>query len=107
MSNYGSVIDDKSFIYMLNQVQTELHYGKSVSLDIFSTGNTINMNSTNPNLYSSVSTSNWGEGGGHAVFITSMDNRGFYVSSWGGEYLIPFEDLKNGGVFKIYSADIR
>ena len=65
------------------------------------------MISTNENLYSSVSTKTWGEGGGHAVFITGVGGGGFYVSSWGREYIIPFKDLANGGEFLIYSSTIH
>ncbi len=106
--NHGRIMDYDSFVAnTLNEVYDELANGKSLSLDIYSGGNTINMISTNENLYSSVSTETWGEGGGHAVFITGIGGNGFYVSSWGREYIIPFKDLANGGEFLIYSSTIH
>ena len=35
------------------------------------------------------------------MFVTGIGSNGFYVSSWGREYLIPFADLQNGGYFTI------
>lgn len=106
-SNYGKTVDIDSFIDILNKTHTELSEGKSLSLGIYNSGNTINMISTNENLYSSVSTDTWNEGGGHAVFITGMGADCFYVSSWGEEYMIPFADLQNGGMFVINSSIIN
>ncbi len=52
-------------------------------------------------VYPNSSTRTWGEGGGHAVFITGRNIQGFTVSSWEKEYLIPYSDLQNGGYFNI------
>ena len=105
--NRGKTMDIGSFEEILNNVFNELSAGKSLSLDIFNWNNTIHMISVNENLYPSVSTDTWDEGSGHAVFITGIGNGGFYVSSWGSEYIIPFKDLMNGGVFRIHSSIIN
>ena len=110
----GVVIDDSTFNSWVNQISNEMNSGKAISLGIYQfpdangniMGNTINMNSTNPNLYNSVSTQSWKEGGGHAIFVTDIGSDCFYVSSWGREYSIPFDDLKNGGIFNVYSSNI-
>ena len=106
-SNFGTVMNDNTFNNMINKVSTELLNGNSLSLGICSDENVINMISTNENLYPSVSTDTWDEGAAHIVFITGKGEDGFYVSSWGREYMIPFEDLKNGGVFSLYSSIIN
>jgi len=105
--NNGKTMDINSFKEILNNVFNELYAGKSLSLDIFNWNNIIHMISVNENLYPSVSTDTWDEGSGHAVFITGIGNGGFYVSSWGSEYIIPFKDLMNGGVFRIHSSIIN
>lgn len=108
-------VSDAQFSSLVNTISQEINSGRSVSLDIYQIrdnqgniikGNTINMNSTNPNLYGSTSTATWTEGGGHAVFITGVGNDCFYVSSWGKEYSIPFIDLQNGGIFNIFGSTI-
>ena len=55
----------------------------------------------------SVTTSTWGEGGGHAIFITGINRDSFVVSSWGKEFIIPFKDLQNGGFFNIMIDDVK
>jgi len=108
-------ISDQQFNDLVTEIRNQINGGQVVSMDIFVTGrdnqgniitgNKINMISTNPTLYSSTSTEAWGSGG-HAVFVTGMDSQYFYVSSWGEEYAIPLEDLKNGGIFNIYISSI-
>ena len=71
--------------------------GHSYSLGIYSSGSPIKMIAPTDVNYSSMSTSNWSEGGGHAVFVTDIKSNGFVVSSWGQKYTIPFNDLINGG----------
>ena len=100
-SNYNKIIGHNDFSNILNNVFSEMSKGHSVSLDIFKGSGVINMKSTNEGLYSSVSTNTWSEGEGHSVFVTGIGSNGFYVSSWGREYLIPFADLQNGGYFTI------
>lgn len=51
-------------------------------------------------------TADWLEGFGHSVTITGMNNEGFIISSWGAKYVIPFDDLKNGGRFNINISKI-
>lgn len=42
-----------------------------------------------------VTTNSWSEGGGHAVFITGIDDDGIIVSSWGEKLKIKYEDFIN------------
>lgn len=95
----NEVISNQEFNGYLDAINTSIKEGKSVQLNIFSNGNEIRMLNANPSM--SCTTKSWSEGGGHSVFITGMNNQGFTVSSWGSEYLIPFNDLKNGGHFNI------
>ncbi len=53
-----------------------------------------------------VSTKTWGEGSGHAVFITRVLNDGFEVSSWGQKYKIKFSELQKIG-FNILNCSIK
>ena len=48
----------------------------------------------------------WGEGAGHEVCIIGKNKDGFIVSSWGGKYLISFDDLSHGRI-DIHSSDIK
>ena len=43
------------------------------------------------NLYTTTHT--WSEGAGHAVKVIGWDSKGFVISTWGEELLIPFDDL--------------
>lgn len=101
-----STIDDNYFREIINCAKINVNNGYVLSLDIFSHGNTINMNSTLNGGYS-CSTSSWNEGGGHAIFVTAVGDDCFYVSSWGREFTIPFTDLKNGGRFCLYVSSVN
>ena len=113
---HAMLVSNSDFSNIIATMNEYMQYGCVFSMDIFQVrdensnivlGNTINMYSTNPNVYSSTSTATWNEGGGHAVFITGIGTDCFYVSSWGKEYSIPFSDLQNGGVFNIYWTQIK
>ncbi len=118
-NNPNNVLADNEFSAYINHIAESINDGKAVQLNIFSHGGKIDMYSTNPNIYKSYSTKDWvrretnsvGETiekhGGHAVFITGLDNNGFFVSSWGREYKILYSDLKNGGFFNIIIDDIN
>ena len=67
--------------------------------------NSINMISLEKGV-PNISTSTWNEGGGHAMFITSVNDKGFVVSSWGNKYLIPYSELIKGD-FNIWSSEFR
>ena len=100
----NNVLSSTEFNGYIEAVKNSINDGKSVQLNIFSKGNEIRMINKNPAF--SCTTKSWGEGGGHAIFITGMNNQGFIVSSWGREYLIPFSDLQNGGYFNIMIDDV-
>ncbi|MBQ8206669.1 MAG: hypothetical protein IJZ77_04330, partial [Bacilli bacterium] len=42
-----------------------------------------------------ITTNNWNEGSGHAVFVTGIDDEGVIVSSWGEKLKIKYEDFIN------------
>lgn len=63
--------------------------------------------SCDPENYVDVSTNNWNEGAGHSVTITGIADSGFFISSWGREYYITFENLFDGGCFEIGTSSIR
>ncbi len=87
-------------------VKSSLDGGSNqVSMGITSLGNEIRMIPLDlKGAYCTTGT--WGEGVSHAVFVTSVTNDGFIVSSWGSRYLIPFVDLQNGGKFSISNSVI-
>lgn len=109
----NSVLPDNEFNSYINAINASINEGKSVQLNITSVGNNINLYSTNPKIYGNYSTKDWvrretnsfgnveEKHAGHAVFITGMDRDGFFVSSWGREFKILFDELKNGGQFNI------
>ncbi len=101
----NNVLSNKDFNSYVNNVNSFIEDGYAVQLNLFSNGNEVRM----INSYGHVeyTTKNWKEGMGHAVFVTGMTNEGFLVSSWGKEYLIPFQDLQNGGYFNIMIDDIN
>lgn len=102
ITNKGyNILNNQEFNAYINAIDTSITEGKSVQLNIFSNGNEIRMLSMDNRVYPDSSTRTWGEGGGHAVFITGRNIQGFTVSSWGKEYLIPYSDLQNGGYFNI------
>ncbi len=80
--------------------------GKEFSLGIYKGKSEINIISLDgrPNQ----STFRWNEGGGHAVYVTGVTDRGFVVSSWGGKYLIPYDDLaKQGAPWLLNESEIK
>jgi hypothetical protein len=77
---------------MKQRINGDMQNGYVYSLGIYSVGDEIRMISTDGKT-SSCSTKNWGEGGGHSVFITDVTQEGLIISSWGNKYVIPFSDL--------------
>ena len=77
-----------------SKIATAMQEGKQTSLAVWTTKNAefrfIDENNT---VYCTTNT--WKEGGGHAVFVTGLNNNGVIVSSWGEKLLIPFEDFYN------------
>lgn len=104
-NNPNNVLSNNEFNKCIYDINGTIKEGKAIQLNLFSSGSEIRMiNSQNEIEFT---TKSWGEGGGHAVFITGMKKEGFLVSSWGKEYLIPFYDLQNGGRFTIMIDDIK
>lgn len=99
--------NDPDFDGAINNARTLMSSGKTLTLDVFSKGSEIHINSTNPSQYSSMSTKIWSEGGGHSMMVTEIGSDCIYVSSWGKEYSIPFSDLMNNGSnFYLLCSDI-
>ncbi|MDD4113747.1 MAG: hypothetical protein PHC56_12075, partial [Herbinix sp.] len=112
MNNYSKIIySEEDFKYITSELIKEINEGKSVDLTFFyypkESDKVINMISTNKSSYPNVATSSWNEGFGHATTVTGIDANGFFVSSWGREYIIHFDDLRNGGRFVISTLDVR
>ena len=71
--------------------------------------------SYDPQSYRSISTNDWHEDRGnetpsivgHSVTITGIADYGFIISSWGNKYYIKFEDLFDGGCFRIGTSSIH
>lgn len=112
-NQYGSRLDYNHFMDMLAELGKYIQLGCDVSMGYFyepgsvDANTVIHMISCAPHLYDDMSTADWDEGGGHSVAVTGYNNEGFYVSSWGRKYLIPFRDLVNGGNFEIDVSHIR
>ncbi len=104
-NNDKKVIPEQEYTDALKQIKNKLDSGYLASMDFFYNPKKndviINMYSYDTYKYNSTSTAVWQEGGGHAVFITEINNKGIVVSSWGNKYLIPHSDLMNGGRFQI------
>ena len=98
------ILSDENFEYIKQKIVKSSSSGEHLRMDIFNEGQNINMINLSGGL--NCSTTKWNEGGGHAVYITGISNDGLFVSSWGQKYLIPFNDLKNGGVFNIFRTKI-
>lgn len=93
-------------------VKSQLEEGKSFRLSIHYNPESIyyktvvHMISDDEEIYPSTDTSIWGEGGGHSVTVTGINNVGYEVSSWGNKYTIPYEDLKLGINSNLWCTDI-
>ncbi len=62
-----------------------------------------------PNMESDtevITTNNWNEGAGHAVFVTGIDSEYVYVASWGEEYKIKLTDFVDAN-FSVNSISIK
>ena len=100
---YGEQFNSKtSFEYdIINRVVNGIKNGKGYDISIHSYSRTINMLAPdNVKSYSNDSTDRF-NGGGHAMFITDVIDKGFVVSSWGHKYLIPFNDLVNSNGWRL------
>ena len=98
------ILSDENMEYIKQKIVESSSSGEHLRMGMYNNGQNINMINLSGGLNSS--TTKWNEGGGHAVYITGISNDGLFVSSWGQKYLIPFNDLKNGGVFNIFRTKI-
>ncbi len=111
-NNYDKVIySDQAVNNIVKQLNEEIESGKSVSMGIYynkkNNDKVIRMLSYDEASYSSMRTDSWKEGFGHSVTVTGTTNEGICVSSWGKMYLIPYEDLFQGGRFIITIENIK
>ena len=100
----SSRISVEQYNRILSQAHAEFISGNEISLGIYRNDVEIRMINLDDNTYKTTYT--WNEGGGHAVYVTEITQDGFIVSSWGKKYLIPHEDLINGGRFTLRSSAI-
>ena len=79
------------------KIANALKDGKSVSLGLYNRNNrAVNfMMESDSGLVKYVSTSTWGEGGAHAVFVTGITDEHIIISSWGNKYYLPLVDFYN------------
>lgn len=101
--NYNNTLNSSQLDKIKLTLNNEISNGNILSMGIYSKGGKIVFHDLNGNH--NVSTLDWNEGGGHAVFITNMVEEGFIVSSWGEKFLITFDDLSKG-TFLINSSKI-
>ena len=92
---------------IINETEKYMKAGYEVQLGIHADPkkvNNIRLISTNNS--GDVSTANWKEGSGHAVYVVGTCDEGFIVSSWGNSYVVPYEDLQKGS-FRLEFYDIK
>lgn len=93
LKGYQVNIDTQQMSGLLNRVMLGISEGRTYGLGLYSKGVPITMYAPEGANYNTVSTANWNEGAGHAVYITGMTEEGFIVSSWGQKYIISYSDL--------------
>lgn len=98
------------FEELYKNCKIKLANGECLAMEIYNddkNNNIIRMQSLSREGYEVTTNS---KGFGHAITIMGINNDkkpGFYVNSWGDVFFIPYEDLKNGGVFCLYSTKIK
>ena len=100
-SGYRKINSDKALLNLESRIVDALQKNHNLNMDIIGgKGNSpifmIPLDITMPIPVSTLSMIN----SGHAIYITGCNEKGLYVSSWGGKYFIPFSNLK-GGAFSI------
>lgn len=77
------------------KISTALQEGQSVSLSVFQQSNREINFMVNDNGYMKkfISTSNWNEGGGHAIYVVGMTDEHIIVSTWGKKMYLPFKEF--------------
>ena len=113
-NNEGSMVNAKNMEKLIAEMNKALDSGQALYLDfaydVKTAPKVINMRAPEGANYPSMSTATWTEGtaesAGHAVIITGIEKDDILISTYGEKYLIPFEDLMDGGNFRIYSTDI-
>lgn len=93
---------------VIKKVDSAINKGKSVTIGVCSDEkNPVKFIPLDKNrAIVKASKTEWGEGAGHEVCIIGKNKDGFIVSSWGGKYLISFDDLSHGRI-DIHSSDIK
>ncbi len=106
LKEYNNYKDNQKITSLAKKIQNGLKNGKSYSMGVYSYGSDIHFISTDGSMHND-STRTWNEGGGHSVFISNVSDDGIIVASWGHEFLIPFNDLKNqNAMWLITESDI-
>lgn len=93
IKNYGTNVTTDKLRQIVIQVNEQLSHGSGMDMGIYQDSNYALRMISLDNPFYSITTHDWHEGDGHAVFVTKVANDGFVVSSWGRRFLIPFEDL--------------
>lgn len=94
LKKFNNYKDNQKITSLAKKIQNGLKNGKSYSMGVYSHGSDIHFISTDGSMHNE-STRTWNEGDGHSVFISNVTDDGIIVASWGHEFLIPFNDLKD------------
>ena len=86
----SSTITNAELANLKNEVSNALSNGLPIEMGVSGGTRIFTFDNTNNSVFMTIP-----QNEGHAVFITGMTETGFIVSSWGGEYLIPFSELKH------------
>ena len=84
--------DTNQQLKTISYMCTGIANGKQYELGIYKTEKAIRF--LNPNTDEVLTTTHaWNEGGGHATKVIGYNGKGFIVSTWGKELVVPFGDL--------------
>ena len=91
---FNTYLFDGTEVELYDIITNALTDNKLITLGVLQTDKKISfINNLNPENV--VTTHNWNENSGHAVFITGISKEYIHVSSWGKEYIIKISDLVN------------
>lgn len=86
-----------------DEIQNNLQKGKKMELYLSpKTGQGTDYVATDGSKV--VNTNSWNEGGGHITYVLGCDDSGIYLASWGNEYFVSFDSLKESSFgLKLFS----
>ena len=104
----NNYLSDNQIKKIANHVSEQIEKGNSISMGIYTKKGDKNAIRFIPIDGSSnyCTTQTWNEGSGHSVIVTGVNSEGFVVATWGGRYLIPYEDLQRKGRFILTNETI-